>query len=118
MTPEYGDVGILPRTEDVEVADRDGLEAVQPREHLQVLLADDLLQRVRRQRIGRHVFVLGQRRRIAVGGRGTREHEPLDAGVARGDQHVERARRRWRDWSVTGSFTERGTDGIAAWCST
>ena len=59
ITPEYGEPGILPRPEHVEVARRHRLEAVEPREHLAVLLAHQLLQRVRRQRIGRHVFGLG-----------------------------------------------------------
>src|SRR5204862_6547277 len=53
--------GILPRTEDVEVADRDRLEAVKAREHLAVLLRDELLQRVRRERRRRHRFDLRQR---------------------------------------------------------
>ena len=91
MTPEYGDDGILPRAEHVEVADRDGLEAVEPGEHLQILLAHQLLQRVRRERIrSASSSCFGQRRRVAVGRRRPGEDEALDAGVARGDEDVQR----------------------------
>ena len=86
MTPEYGRARILPRPEHVEVADGHGFETVQPREQLHVLLADELLQRIRRQRVGRHVLVLRQRRRVAVGGGRAGIDDALDAGVARRDQ--------------------------------
>ena len=60
--------GILPRPEDVEVADGHGFQAVQLREHLAVLLGHELLQRIRRQRRRRHRLDFGKRGRIAVGG--------------------------------------------------
>ncbi len=81
---------ILPRAEDVEVPDRDRLEAVQRREQLHVLLAHQLLQRVRGERVRRHVLALRQRLGVAVGGRGTGVDDALHLGVARRDQHVQR----------------------------
>ncbi len=81
---------ILPRAEDVEVPDRDRLEAVQRREQLHVLLAHQLLQRVRRERVRRHVLALRQRVGVAVGRRRTGIDDALHLGVARRDQHVER----------------------------
>ena len=90
MTPEYGDAGILPRAEDVEVADRDRLEAVERGEELQVLLPHQLLQRIRRERVRAHVLALGQGRGVAIG-RGRRGvDEALHLGVARRYQHVQR----------------------------
>ena len=108
---------ILPRTEDVEVANRHRLEAVQPREHLAVLFGDELLQRVRRQRSGRHVLALRQRRRVAVGGRRAGVDEALHPASRAATSTFSDASMLAR-FDVTGSLTERGTDGIAAWCST
>ena len=81
---------ILPRTEDVEVPDRDGLEPVERREHLQVLLPHHLLQRIGRERTGRHVLVLRRRHGVAVGRRRTGKDDAANAGVARGDEDVQR----------------------------
>ena len=110
--------GILPRAEHVEVADADGLEAVEPGEHPQVLLAHQLLQRVGRQRIASAC----PRASAASACRRT----PTTSRRRRGAGRRRRARRRARSacastlarFEVSGSATDRGTDGIAAWCST
>src|SRR5688572_9897554 len=57
---------VLSRTEDIEIANRDRLETVETHEKLHVLLAHELLQRIGRQRIGRHLLALWQRWKVAV----------------------------------------------------
>ena len=80
----------LPGTKDIEVASAHRLQAIECREHAQVLLADDLLQRIRRKRPLGHLLVLRQCRRISVGRRRTGEHDAANAGVPRSDQDVQR----------------------------
>ena len=82
--------GVLPGTEDVEVANGNGLQPVETREHQAILLANQLLQRVRRKRIGRHRFVLGQRRGVAVNRRRTCEDDALDARTTSRQKDIER----------------------------
>ena len=83
--------GILPRPKHVEIARRHRLESVEAREHLPVHLAHQLLQRVRRQRIGRHRLGLWQHLGVAVDRRRAGEDQALDAAVARRDQHLQHA---------------------------
>ena len=108
---------ILSRAEHVEVANRHRLEAIEPREQLHVLLAHQLLQRVGRQRIGRHVLALRQGRRVAVCRRRAGINHALDAGSRAATSRLSVASTLAR-CDVIGSSIDRGTDGIAAWCST
>ena len=62
-----GAIGILPRSEDVEVAQPDRLQPVAPGKHLRVQLVDVLGDGVRRQRPADHVFHFRQSGMIAVG---------------------------------------------------
>jgi len=55
------------------------------------VLAGELGGGVGRERVGQHVLGLELAFHVAVGRRGTRVHDALDAGIARGQQHVERA---------------------------
>ena len=101
---------VLPWPEDVEVAQRDRLEAVDPLEAAAVSLLRQLGYGVRRQRVRRLVSTLGSVPRIAVD-RGRRgEDHAADAGIPGCEQHVQRAGDRCR-LVVSGSRTERGTDG-------
>ena len=90
MTPEYAEDGSCRGPEDVEVADGHGGEPVELGEHLHVLLADQFLQGVGRQRARRHVLALGQCRGVAIGRRTAGVDDALHAGVARRDEQTER----------------------------
>ena len=69
---EYGDhrgifrFGILPRSEDVEVAQAYCLEAEKALEVFAVIFAGDLIGGVGRERVGYHIFPFGQGRGVAV----------------------------------------------------
>lgn len=86
-----GTVGVLAGTEDIEVAQADGLEAVGAGEHAGVQLVDVLGHRVGRERVADLVFHLGQVRVVAVGGAGGRVGEAAHFLVLGGHQHVQEA---------------------------
>ena len=82
---------VLPRAIDVEETQADGLEAKALREHRAVVLAHQLLQRVRRKRVGLHCLDLGQHFGVAIGRRRRCvDHAPGAPFLARA-QHVEGA---------------------------
>ena len=86
-----GAVGILARTEDVEVAESDRFEAIRFPERSQVELARDLRGGVgteRRERIG---FAFRERRLIAVTGARCGEDDSLHAGSTRLIENDDRA---------------------------
>ena len=55
------------------------------------MLAGQLGHGIRRDRVGRHALVFGQRGSVAIGGRRCRIDHSLYLGIARRDQHVHRA---------------------------
>jgi len=87
-----GAVRVLARTEDVEVAQADGGQAVERREVLREELVDVLGDGVGRKRGADVVLDLRERLGIAVGGGGGRVDDVLDAGLVRGVEDVDRAR--------------------------
>jgi len=86
-----GAVGILPRAEDVEVAQADGGEAVAASKYVGIEFVDVFGDGVGAERLADGVFDLGQAGVIAIGAAAGGVGEALDAGVARGDQHVQEA---------------------------
>jgi len=86
-----GTLGVLPRAEDVEVAQADGGEAVAAGKHVGIQLVDVFGDGVRAERLADGVFDLGQAGVVAIGAAAGGVGEAGDAGVARGDQHVEEA---------------------------
>ena len=86
-------VGVLARAERVEVPQADRRHPVAAREDFRVELVDVLADGVGRQQVPDAVLRHGRRGAVAVGRARRRVDEPRDTGVARGDQHVEEARR-------------------------
>ena len=84
-------IRILPRPKNIEVAQADGFQAVAAVKRRHVVLAGKFGDRVRRDRIRRHVFVLRQSRCVAVGRRRRRVYHPLDLRIPRRYQEVHRA---------------------------
>lgn len=84
-----GTVGILPRSEHVEIPQADGGQAVASGEDVGVQLVHVLRHRIRRQRRADHVLDLGQRQAVAIGGTRCRVHEAPRPGVAGCNQHVQ-----------------------------
>ena len=80
---------ILPRSEHVEVAERDGGQPVHPGEDAAVLLGGQLRHGIGRHRPGREIFALHRRAAVAVDRRGGGVDHAAAPGVARGAQHVE-----------------------------
>ncbi len=106
--------GVLPRAEDVEVAQGHRLEAVGARPHLTVELAGELRRRVGRERLRRHLLLLRQRRLVAVGRTRSGVDEAAHARRAaprRAARIVASAHARC---DSSGRSTERGTEGMAA----
>ena len=91
---------VLSRPVHVEVAQRDGLEAVEAGVEAAVGLSHVLLERVGRHRVWRHRLHLGKRRRVTVGRRGGGEDQPANPRLSRGFQQAERP----RDVHVVGSL--------------
>ena len=81
---------ILPRAEHVEVADRDGFQAVGGGERLAIQFAGQLRGGVGRQRRRQQSFVLRRRRLIAVRAAGAAEHDAPHAALP---GHVEQLHR-------------------------
>ena len=86
-----GRAGILARTENIEVAERDIFEAIAAAERLRVKFADKFGDAVGRDGRGLHGFDFGQRRRLAVGRGGSGEDHALHFGIASGDENIESA---------------------------
>lgn len=86
-----GRVGGLTGAEDVEVAEADAFEAVGTIEGLDVVLAGEFLDGVRRKRAWKHVFLLGLGGLVSVSRGGCGVDDAFDAGVASGDEKVEGA---------------------------
>src|SRR5579864_4296224 len=82
---------VLAGSKNVEVAQTDRLQAVTAVERFHVILAGQLCNRIWRNRIWRHAFMLGQRRSIWVRGRGGCVHHTFYFGVASGDKHMYRS---------------------------
>ena len=77
--------GILARTEHVEVAQANVLQAVAAAEGLEVELADEFRDAVGRDGHRPHRLDLGQSRRLAIGGRRSGENDALHLGIACGN---------------------------------
>ena len=91
-TPEYrGEEGILARSKDVEVPQAYCFQSVAAVERNHVVLACELGNRIRRDRVRNDSFVLRQRRRVPIGRRRCRIDNPLHLRVPRGNQHIHRA---------------------------
>src|SRR5208337_4379787 len=86
-----GRIRVLPRAEDVEVPERNALEAVTALESLRVKLTHVFRDAIGRDRGGLHVFRLGKRGGLAVGRRGGGEDDALDFIVAGGQQDIQGA---------------------------
>lgn len=85
-------VGVLPAAEDIEVAQANGLGAIQIAEVRCVEFVDVLGNRVGRQRLANDVLDFGQRGAVAVGGAARRINKALDASFFRRPEHVHEAR--------------------------
>jgi len=83
--------GILPRPENVEVAERGVLQAVAAAKRLKVKLANVFRNSVRGNGLRLHGLDLWQRRRLAISRRRCGEHHALDLQFLCRDQNVERA---------------------------
>ena len=83
-----GPVRILPRAEDVEVAQPDELHAVAAGEDAGELFVHGLRERVGRERPPFLPFFLGQPRAVAVDAGGGGVDDPPDAGIARRGEDV------------------------------
>ncbi len=86
-----GSVGILAGTEDIKVAEADGLEAVGFGKDIGVQFVHVLCHRVGRQGAADFVFDLGEVRMVTVSRAGSRVDEAGDAGIAGGHEHIEKA---------------------------
>src|SRR5208337_1146552 len=76
-------LGILPRTKDVEVPKRHGLEAIELVVEPAVDLSRVFLERIRREGYCGHAFHLGESLRVAVGRRRCGKHHTSNAHLAR-----------------------------------
>src|ERR1019366_3459076 len=81
----------LPWTEDVEVAQADGGQSINPMEGPYVQLSGQLGHRIRRNGIGWHVFSLRKRGRVTVNRRRAGVYQASDLGIARRRQYIQRA---------------------------
>ena len=86
-----GALGVLARTEDVEEAQRGGVELAFAAEHFEVVFAIELGDGVRALGLGQHGLDLRHVGVVAIDGGGAGEHEFSDAGGGGGFEHVEQA---------------------------
>src|SRR5690606_6903018 len=86
-----GRIRVLARAEDIEVAQRDGLDVIKVVEDRHELLAGELGDGVRRERVRREALVLRRDFRIAIDGGRRGEDDPSNASVAGGNEQVQRA---------------------------
>jgi len=96
---------VLPRAEDVEVAQRDRLDPVDTGEAHAEALRRELCDRVRGDRVRRLALHAWKRAAVAVDGRGRGCDDPADPFVASGEENVQRA------FDVDGRGAERILDG-------
>lgn len=87
-----GAVGVLPPAEHVEIAQADGLHSVGFGKDIGIELVHILGDGIGRQGFPDHIFNLGERLAVAIGGGAGGIDEPLDAGIATGYQHLQKTR--------------------------
>ena len=83
-----GAVGVLPLTEDIEVTQADGLEAVGAGEDVGVKFVDQFGNGIGRERFADLVFHFGQVGVVTIGRAAGGIDEALDLGIAGGNEHV------------------------------
>ena len=83
---------VLVGSKDIEVAQHHRLQPIHPREASHVMFASQLGYGIRRNRVGQHRLLLGQRGRVAISRRRPCIHHPSHPGLARSHQHVQRGR--------------------------
>ena len=89
--PAIRRVGSLPRPEDVEIAQTDGLQPIHLPIAAHVIFAGKLLHRIRRNRHGAHRFLARQDRLVPIRGGGCRVDDPPDARCPRSFEHMKRS---------------------------
>ena len=114
ITPRVGRPRLLARPEDVEIPRRHGLEAVAFVNIWESSLGDKFLERVRRQRRGTHVLAFGQRAALPYAAEDAAKTRRLTPASRAATSTCTVASTLAR-FEPSGSFTERGTEGIAAW---
>lgn len=82
---------VLIRTKDIEVSDDYRFQSEDAGEAAHVLLASEFADRVGRDRIGHHAFVLGQRGLVAITRGGASVDYAAGTGIAGGDQQIKGA---------------------------
>ena len=121
MSPQHAGiwrVRILSWPKNVEVSQAHRLQAVAAPERSHVMLACKFANGVGRNRVGSHVLHLLQRWRIAIRRGRCRVDYASHFRIARPATSKFKVASTLERFVSSGSLIERGTDGIAAWCST
>ena len=84
-------IRVLSRPKDVEIAQRDRLQAIHARKDLAIVFAGQFRRRIGRDGLRRYGFMLAFARRVAISGGGCAVNQASRARVARLQQDVERA---------------------------